>query len=400
MRQLIFSVALALFLPNSLSAQPTGTSANQREVIAEGIGVDVQSAAQNAAFNAMTSVVGSFIDANKMLERKSEIEDGIRSESRRLTVNIREYSQGSIKAFEVLEAGQQGALFRVKAKVIVSTEEFQAFVRKLALADTVIGTELKTRMRVSSSQAGNAATILHDNILMPIASGEVIRIEIGDLVAVGEILKDPAQSKLVQRHGASAVAAARVRVTLDPQFVKNVNRTLSAVGVSGHLPKGQGKPPFPDGHIRLLVFGDHFTVRDAVPQMRSLSGVGAFAASPSITSDDAVYSSFGIELLDRGGVVMRRAVFKSENRYALGSSGLIGYQPSGGFEIIAKNGRGKEGKDRYPAAWSLVGYKYPGSGNKQDYSILIQESATLVVLTALEGDMLDHAAKLAVTIAK
>jgi len=73
-----------------------------KTVIAEGVGSDPQSAAQNAAQNALTNVVGSFIDADKQLEKRTEIANGIRTQTTQIKSSIRDYSQGSIQSFEIV----------------------------------------------------------------------------------------------------------------------------------------------------------------------------------------------------------------------------------------------------------------------------------------------------------
>jgi hypothetical protein len=74
-----------------------------RDVIVQGYGKDVADAAQNAAQNALIQVVGSFIDAEKFLAKRTEIQDGVRKETRDIRTNVREYSQGVIKSFEVVD---------------------------------------------------------------------------------------------------------------------------------------------------------------------------------------------------------------------------------------------------------------------------------------------------------
>ena len=75
-------------------------------VIAIGIGTSPQGAAQNAAENALTQVVGSFIDAETILTKKTEIRDGVVAKSKELSKKISDYSQGSIKSFEILNTSQ------------------------------------------------------------------------------------------------------------------------------------------------------------------------------------------------------------------------------------------------------------------------------------------------------
>jgi len=56
-------------------------------VMSSGVGKDIESAIQNAAEAALTQVVGSFIDSNKIIEKRKEIKNGIKS-----IVPIIEYS--------------------------------------------------------------------------------------------------------------------------------------------------------------------------------------------------------------------------------------------------------------------------------------------------------------------
>ena len=60
--------------------------------IAQGVGKDVGSAAKNAAENALTQVVGTFIQSDKFLNKRSEINNGIKEQSRPIETKTREYA--------------------------------------------------------------------------------------------------------------------------------------------------------------------------------------------------------------------------------------------------------------------------------------------------------------------
>jgi hypothetical protein len=96
-----------------------------RSVIVSGFGSTIESAVQNAAANALTQVVGSLVDSEKLIERQTQISDGIRAETRNITSKMREYSQGSIQSFAVLETIQDSGIVRVSAKVGVRIEDFR-----------------------------------------------------------------------------------------------------------------------------------------------------------------------------------------------------------------------------------------------------------------------------------
>jgi len=90
--------------------------------IAEGLGKDIESAVQRAAEAALTQVVGSFIDSDKLIEKRKQIKDGIKTQTKTITSKLSEYSQGIIQRLEILEIVKKNSLVRVTAKVTVRIE--------------------------------------------------------------------------------------------------------------------------------------------------------------------------------------------------------------------------------------------------------------------------------------
>ncbi len=149
-----------------------------RTVIAEGVGSDPQSAAQNAAQNALTNVVGSFIDANKQLEKRVQIADGIRTQTSQIKTDIREYSQGSIQSFEIVDTKKDGSFYRVTAKVGVRIAEFRAYIRKTSEGSVAVDAGLFAEIATAKSQSQSAAKLLADKITA-VVSGEVVTFAVG-----------------------------------------------------------------------------------------------------------------------------------------------------------------------------------------------------------------------------
>ena len=150
-----------------------------RTVVADGLGSTVESAVQNAAENALKQVVGSLLDTEKQVERRSQIADGIRSETRNVTSKVREYSQGSIQSFEVLETSQEGAIVRVAAKVGVRVDDFRAYIKKAAEGTVTIGKGLFAQAAVEQQQTADKNAIFTDRIIAPIANNEGVSLEVG-----------------------------------------------------------------------------------------------------------------------------------------------------------------------------------------------------------------------------
>lgn len=147
-------------------------------VVSEGVGSDPQSAAQNAAQNALTQVVGSFIDADTQLKKRTEVQNGIRSEAKQINRSIREYSQGSISSFEILETSQDGQLFRVSAKVGVRLAEFKAYIAKLAEGESRVGAGLFAEVKTATSQSQSLKDLISERLQL-IADGKVQEFIVG-----------------------------------------------------------------------------------------------------------------------------------------------------------------------------------------------------------------------------
>ena len=111
-----------------------------KTVTSTGFGTTLESAAQNAAENALTQVVGSFIDAETQIKKQKEIRDGVLSRTKVIKKDIRDYSQGSIKYFEILNVIESNSIFNVTARVDVRIDDFRAYIKKLALQTKEIST--------------------------------------------------------------------------------------------------------------------------------------------------------------------------------------------------------------------------------------------------------------------
>ena len=166
---------------NGASIEETAISTGQKKIetiIANGIGTSIQDAAQNAAENALTQAVGSFIDATTLMEKHTVITDGIVSRSKVINKDIKEYSQGSIQFFEILDTKQTSGIFRLTARVDVRIEDFRAYIKELASGTQEVGAGLFAQMKTDQDNTQDRMSLVIDKILMPIIAGEVHDIEI------------------------------------------------------------------------------------------------------------------------------------------------------------------------------------------------------------------------------
>ena len=150
-----------------------------KTVTSTGFGTTLESAAQNAAENALTQVVGSFIDAETQIKKQKEIRDGVLSRTKVIKKDIRDYSQGSIKYFEILKVIESNSIFNVTARVDVRIDDFRSYIKKLASDKKEIDSGLFTSIKTDQENIENKIDLL-GKIINPLINGEVIDIEIGN----------------------------------------------------------------------------------------------------------------------------------------------------------------------------------------------------------------------------
>ena len=201
-------------------------------VIAEGVGSDVESASKNAAENALMQVVGSFIDAQKQIDKRTEIVNGLRNETKNLTSSTKEYSQGTIKSFNVIDAKQDGVLTRVNAQVVVRIDDFHAYIKKLAEGEVAVSDGLFVKMATEKKQSQDLSSIMA-NIIKPIESGEVIDFLVSDPKPLedleGNYCNAGCLSQIKKKVGGGNVVQFEVKASLRDGFKKNILNTLDSI---------------------------------------------------------------------------------------------------------------------------------------------------------------------------
>lgn len=220
-------------------------------VVADGIGTDVESAIQRAAEAALTQVVGSFMDVNKVIKKRKEIRDGIRTKTKSITAKTREYSQGSIQNIEILDQEKDGDFIRVSAKFVVRIEEFKVFVEKIVTAKKAVKTGLLAKLKTKRKQARNLSDLLAEKIVVPMLKGGVFIPAIDGEI---EEVSNPKLIKSFKPKDGEYVLKYPVKVRLKDNFIENFTEVLNNTAQQkftgrDHLVRKCGKAPlFPDPH--------------------------------------------------------------------------------------------------------------------------------------------------------
>lgn len=207
--------------------------------IATGIGATLEEASKNAAENALTNIVGSFIDRETLLQKRTEIRDGILEKTKTLTVESRDYSQGTIKSFEVIDAINENNIFKVTARVSVYIDDFRAYIKELASDSQIMDTGLFAQISADAENDRNSLKIF-ESIVLPLLTGEVAKIKTGTPMRLSEYLKKfqaSESNQLVQARGFIRNAGYNLRtsialpmtISIKENFLENMNIKLSNI---------------------------------------------------------------------------------------------------------------------------------------------------------------------------
>ena len=160
-----------------------------KTVITKGYGTSIDDASLNAAEDALSQIVGSFIDSETIIKRKKEIKEGIINRSKIINKDVRNYSQGSIKYFEILDIKNNGPIFIVEAKVGVRVDDFKAYIKELAFEQKNVETiNLFAELQSKKNNLKNKYNFLK-KIIHPIERGEVTEITIGEMISFNDFIE-------------------------------------------------------------------------------------------------------------------------------------------------------------------------------------------------------------------
>ena len=113
-----------------------------REVVVDGIGVSPEAAKKNAFRNAVSKVVGSFIENDILIKNDKIIED-----------KLLEYSGGFVETFEVIsESKDKDGLFKVKLKAKIAQQTVVQKLRSMKIdVKSVSGSNLKAQLETQET---------------------------------------------------------------------------------------------------------------------------------------------------------------------------------------------------------------------------------------------------------
>ncbi|EEE40360.1 hypothetical protein [Prochlorococcus marinus] len=128
-----------------------------------GIGKTIQEAKLDAALNAITSVVGTYLDIKKEININSSINNIGVQRIKNISQNYLEFNRGNILSIDVLSVDQKNNLFYVKALVRVIEENIQEYVDEFSFGKRKINLDIKT-IRDTNKKLNNNITYLMEDL--------------------------------------------------------------------------------------------------------------------------------------------------------------------------------------------------------------------------------------------
>jgi hypothetical protein len=203
------------------------------KVVADGIGASFDAALTRSAENALMQVVGTFVDAEKSVKKRTEIRGVVKEQTKQVDKRFSAYTQGSIRSLEVLESSDDGGLFRVSSLVGVEVSEFKAAIRSQALSEEMaVPKGLFAQAANKNRQTESLAEILFDGQLMKVFSLDYVDVQV---TGIG-LVEDPQKIGLYERklNPKKGDTLIRVHVTasLNDSFMQSLKDSLSQISAS------------------------------------------------------------------------------------------------------------------------------------------------------------------------
>ena len=153
--------------------------------ITKGYGSTAKQSLQNAVSNALTQAVGSYLDVDTQINKRTEIEietqkltnnlgellSQKKTVTKEITNKISEYSNGVINSVDVLEVKQENGLFITTAKVVIRDDRLKVRFAAIASVKAPMKAGILANIIEKKSQANNLSEILSSKVILPLWNG-------------------------------------------------------------------------------------------------------------------------------------------------------------------------------------------------------------------------------------
>ena len=291
---------------------------NSNTVFVTGLGNSLDEAYKDAANNALIKVMSAFIEADTMIQKNSILKDGIRSQTKSITRNIRSYSQGSISEFDVLDVSSGGAgTIKVHAKVVVNDGKLRAFIRRIAPDIIQLPRGMFAGAAVEIEQEDIRNKIISEKF-EALASGKVTSIELGKPILARNF------RELYRTYGIwdKAKKDARLRslylipfkIKMNNDYKKNLEYTLNKLSAP-HNKDATSEWWWDSSTSGYIGYANPTRDNRALWYFPGLVGRTDTFISPKDKGSNYPYPAIKISLIDTSGKIFLNGRFKRGKKY-------------------------------------------------------------------------------------
>jgi hypothetical protein len=205
----------------------------------------------------MIQLVGSFVETRKSIEKRAEIRNAVKTQTKTISSRTSEFSQGSVEKINVLDSAQDGDFVRVTAEVTVRLEEFKAYITRTALAETSVQQGLFSKVQVQKEQSENLGEIVVDRLMMEIFNLEVIQLEVEAVDTIKDAQLEASVRRVLSPAPNETIIEIPVKARIDEQFLANAFDTLEKTaerGLRGGQVRSYANDPHSKGDMKFWVF--------------------------------------------------------------------------------------------------------------------------------------------------
>ncbi|GIS28673.1 MAG: hypothetical protein CM15mP129_08700 [Chloroflexota bacterium] len=141
----------------------------------------IDKAIQKAAVNALKKVAGTFIDSKTLIKNEIKIQNDLVDKTKSMNKKVRNYSQGSIQNYEVLDFEKVGSFYEVNARFEVRLAEFKTYIKELGYGSKKVKKGLFAKV-MSENKESESKIGFFKKVVLPIRDAEVLDISIGEPV--------------------------------------------------------------------------------------------------------------------------------------------------------------------------------------------------------------------------
>ena len=204
-------------------------------VVSEGLGVDIDSALRRATENALMQLVGTFVDTERTVSKRTEIRGAVKEQTKSVDQRFSKYTKGSIRELKILESREEDGLIYVTAQVLVKLDEFKAVIRSSGISDVQpVPKSLFAQAQNLKAQADNLAEIIFEGQSLKILSLDFVEVEVLDIGLLESSAEIARAERILKPAAGESLVKVRVIASLSQRFMESFSETIEEISLKSY----------------------------------------------------------------------------------------------------------------------------------------------------------------------